>query len=70
MPLLQSQIDEFFNMFSRLLQFSIRKLEAEDLTQLQSLLNKLYSMEVLKSVVPNYIVLSSQQIQAKVIEIV
>jgi hypothetical protein len=69
-PLLQTQIDEFFNTFSRLLQFSIRQLEAEDLTHLQSLLNRLYSMEVLKDVVPNNIVMSAQQIQAKVVGIV
>jgi hypothetical protein len=69
-PLLQTQIDDFFNFFSRLLQFSIRQLESEDLTHLQSLLNRLYSMEVLKDVVPHSIVMSAQQIQAKVVGIV
>jgi hypothetical protein len=61
-PLLQTQKDEFFKKFSDLLQFSIGKLEAEDLTSLQFLLNRLLSMEVLKSYVTGEIVLSSQQI--------
>jgi hypothetical protein len=61
-PLLQTQKDEFFKKFSDLLQFSIGKLEAEDLTSLQFLLNRLLSMEVLKSYVTGEIVLSSQKI--------